>query len=225
MTTPAQTKAWFDAADRFDTKTMQALLDAGVSVNTASASGRTALFSMMAPWGGRPEGVAWLIERGADVNVRDAKGVSAVQLGHAHVTSGLEANMARHNAHLCRSAGYIDDVTELRQVKSRSRRKRRAPPPEPRTAAFFGHWRVAEGDDAGAEVHVTTRGITSALPWIGLRSSGHMFSPSGQMRFDGSHAGKLVHVRLETVEDGRIRLVRNDGQAPVARVMLARPPE
>lgn len=117
---------WFKAVDRFDTAQMDALLAAGVSVNATDKRGRTALFYVVAPFGGRPGGVAWLIERRIDVNVRDDEGQSAVQFGRKHVTSGLEAGMARHNEALCREAGYVDDVADVPKRRSRRRgRKRR----------------------------------------------------------------------------------------------------
>lgn len=120
--TPVQQAAWFEAVSRFDAAQMQALMASGASIDTVDERGRTALFHVIAPWGGDPKAVAWLIEHGADVNVRDAQGKSAVQFGHAHVASGLESNMAQQSERLCREAGYVDDVGEL---KSRGRRRRR----------------------------------------------------------------------------------------------------
>ena len=62
--------AWFDAASQGDLAQLQRLAATGAPIDRRDAAGRTALLRATAA--NRLEAARWLIERGADVNAKDA---------------------------------------------------------------------------------------------------------------------------------------------------------
>lgn len=103
---PDPAEAWFNAAKAGDRDRLEALLAGGADVNARDRQGRTALFHVLAPYGGDPNLAMWLLSCGADVNARDHAGDSAIEYASDHTSSGTEANMLAHVREAFERRGY-----------------------------------------------------------------------------------------------------------------------
>jgi hypothetical protein len=187
-----------EAARQGDRSTLEALVARGIDIDTRDEDGRTALFSAIAPFGGDPPLVAWLLERGANPNVRDARGMSALEVGFGAVTSGLEANMMAHLGDAFRAHGYR------------------------REEDFVGVWYIAEGPDAGRSLMLDKHGIESDVVSLRLTASDVTVDDLGRLRAHGDHAGTLVHLVVSLEAEDRARLNWSDGVTHPAELVLHR---
>jgi hypothetical protein len=204
----ADTAAWFKAATDYDKDKMETLLAAGVDINSCDKNGRTALFMVAAPFGGAPELYTWLVSHGADVNIRDAKGESAVDFASHHVSSALENNMVTSMLDFSYERGYRIPGNEAKSIND-----------------YLGKWRILSGGsdgDRNAELFIRKKCIESDVAWLRLQIGSYAMRPKGIVALEGDHAGLQVTVRLERVNWNRCLLTWNDGVIYPAELMLYR---
>lgn len=230
---------WFAAVARRDTRTMGLLLLRGVDIDMRDAHGRTALFYAVVPDGGAPEVVKWLVDRGADVHVRDRDGIDVLAWGSARIASGLEANKLAFVGDILKRRGPERQLPQRKTrekappgppVRAEGARAAPAPaevtPPAPSATPtvedFLGKWVISGGPAAGHTLDVRTSGIRTAyLPFRLAHAKGGIVGAAFEL--DGDHMGLEVHLVLRLEPGGGATLTWNDGVTFAATCRLLRP--
>ncbi len=208
-------KDWFAAASRQNRAQLGALLDDGFDVDYRDQRGRTALFYAIAPYGGNPELVKWLVGKGADVNLRDPAGETALDFGWGGVTAALEANMMTWTGDLFRQHGYVG-TPKSAAIAPRKVAKRKL-------SDFWGSWVIDGGDDDGQQLRISSRRIDTDVRSLRLVVDEAVLDERGRLKIHGDHATEVVHVTIVITGAGAATLRWSDGiMGPLPDIRLKR---
>ena len=185
-------REWLLAAEHADMATLARLLGAGMDIEAADAGGRTALFYAVAPAGGTPAVVEWLVRRGAD---------TVIEYGALHVAAGCEHSTLRECAAILEEG---------------------APPAFRSIDQAMGRWRIVGGPDDGRVVTVDGRWVGGDLRSLFLKVDEVALDLEGRVTLSGDHAGLLVSVTLTLRADARVDLTWQDGVTFDAEYLLRR---
>lgn len=187
---------------------MERLLEAGIDVNERDAEGRTALFHVIAPNAGRPDLFEWLVTRGADTNVRDHAGRSAIDFARDQIASGLEANMLAGVLDFAFFCGY------------------RVPGHGARAATeFYGGWQSLRGGRPQSDKNIITIAadhIASSSGWPAMIVQRSNFRADGVLTLSGERTEEQVLVHLELLAPARALFTWIDAIAPPAKLLISR---
>ena len=215
--TDSRAKEWFDAAGRHNFTRVREIFDDGFEIDCRDKRGRTALFYAITPYGGHPELVKWLVMNGADVNVRDNAGETALDFGSGSVSSALEANMIAWAGDLFRQHGY-PERTKPREPTPREIAKRKR-----KLSDYWGTWIIDGGNDDGHQLRLSSRRIESDVRSLQLTVDEAALDERGHLVIHGEHATELVHVTIVLKGDGKAILRWSDGiMGPLPDIRLKR---
>lgn len=211
-------RQWFKAALTGGLPGLKKIFAEGVDINCLDQRGRTALFYAMAPYGGFPETVEWLLANGAAVNIRDKAGESLMEFGLSSVTSALENDLVGQSRRLLLQHGYRESAREVAR-----RPKPPGPPPRRKLSDFWGRWTIDNGDHRGAEVRISGARIRSDLDWLEFEVREYELDEKWRLLLRGERSGQAVEATVKLHGDRvAVLSLKTGDESPLPEIRIKR---